>query len=166
MRPGRAALLLAPALLLALPGCGGDAGESNSKRDVPSIPLGFELAFAGTAGEAEAAPAPSALVPLSPQELAAKIAAGNIRLIDVRTDEEVAGGVIPGAEHIALGRFDPAKLDLSDGREVVLYCRSGRRSGIAGEKLAAVTGAPVGHLAGGMLAWQAAGQPVAPPQGE
>lgn len=166
MRPGRAALLLAPALLLALPACGGDAGGSKSKRDAPSVPLGFELAFAATGGEAEAAPAPSALVPLSPEELAAKIEAGNIRLIDVRTDQEVAGGTIPGAEHIALDRFDPAKLDLSDGREVVLYCRTGRRSAIAGEKLAAVTGRPVEHLAGGILAWEAAGQPVEKPQGE
>ena len=168
MRPGRAALLITPALLLALSACGGEAGESKSKRDAPSVPLGFELAFAGTAGEADAVPAdaPAPLVPLSPEELAAKIKAGNIRLIDVRTDQEVAGGMIPGAEHIALDRFDPAKLDLSDGREVVLYCRSGRRSGIAGEKLAAVTGAPVEHLEGGMLAWEAAGQPVDKPQGQ
>lgn len=163
MRPGRTALLLVPALLLALPACGDDPGESKSKRDAPSVPLGFELAFAGTGGEAEAAPASSALAPLSPAELAARIEAGNIRLIDVRTDEEVAQGMIPGAEHIALDRFDPAKLDLSDGREVVLYCRSGRRSAIAGEKLAAVTGAPVEHLEGGMLAWEAAGQPVDKP---
>lgn len=166
MRPGRAALLLAPALLLALPACGDETGESKSKRDAPSIPLGFELAFAGTGGEADAAPSPSALVALSPEELAARIKTGNVRLIDVRTDEEVAGGMIPGAEHIALDRFDPAKLDLSDGREVVLYCRSGRRSGIAGEKLASVTGAPVEHLEGGMLAWEAAGQPVDTPQGQ
>lgn len=164
MRPGRAALLLAPALLLALSACGDKGGESKGKRDAPSVPFGFELAFSGTAGEAEAAPERAALVPLSPQELAAKIAAGNVRLIDVRTDEEVAEGVIPGAEHIALDAFDPAKLDLSDGREVVLYCRSGRRSGIAGEKLAAATGAPVEHLEGGILAWQAAGQPVEKPE--
>jgi rhodanese-related sulfurtransferase len=162
MRPGRAALSFAPALLLALSGCGGDAGESKGKRDGSSLPLGFELAFAGTEGEAEAAPAP--LVPLSPEELAAKIKAGNVRLIDVRTDAEVAEGTIPGAEHIALDTFDPAKLDLSDGREVVLYCRSGRRSAIAGEKLAEVTGAPVEHLDGGILAWEAAGQPTQKPE--
>jgi rhodanese-related sulfurtransferase len=162
MRPGRAALSFAPALLLALSGCGGDAGESKGKRDGSSLPLGFELAFAGTEGgtEGEAKAAPAPLIPLSPEELAAKIAAGNVRLIDVRTDAEFAEGTIPGAEHIALDAFDPAKLDLSDGREVVLYCRSGRRSGIAGEKLAEVTGAPVEHLEGGILAWEAAGQPV------
>jgi rhodanese-related sulfurtransferase len=164
MRPGRAALVFAPALLLALSGCGDEASESKGNRDGSSVPLGFELAFAGTEGEAEAAPAPAALVPLSPEELAAKIKTGNVRVIDVRTDAEVAQGTIPGAEHIALDTFDPAKLDLSDGREVVLYCRSGRRSAIAGEKLAAVTGAPVEHLEGGILAWEAAGQPVEKPE--
>ncbi|WP_017664581.1 rhodanese-like domain-containing protein [Porphyrobacter sp. AAP82] len=168
MRRGRATLLIAPALLLALPACGDEAGESKGKRDTPSIPLGFELAFAGTAGDAAAAvpPAHAPLVALSPDELAAKIKAGNVRLIDVRTDAEVAQCTIPGAEHIALDTFDPARLDLSDGREVVLYCRSGRRSAIAGENLAAVTGGPVEHLAGGILAWEAAGQPVGKPQSE
>lgn len=161
------ALLLSPALplaplLLALSACGDEPDGNREKRDAPSVPLGFELAFAGTTGETDAAPAP--LVALSPDELAAKIAAGNVRLIDVRTDEEVAEGTIPGAEHIALDSFDPASLDLGDGREVVLYCRSGRRSAIAGEKLAAVTGAPVEHLEGGILAWEAAGKPVERPQ--
>jgi rhodanese-related sulfurtransferase len=155
-------LPLAP-LLLALAACGGEPDGPREKRDAPSVPLGFELAMAGSADDAAAVPAPAALVALTPQEVAARIKAGNVRLIDVRTDAEVAEGTIPGAEHIPLDRFDPASLDLSDGREVVLYCRSGRRSGLAGEKLAAVTGGPVEHLEGGILAWEAAGQPVAKP---
>jgi len=168
MTPRRLALLLAPALplaplMLALAACGDEPGEGG-KREGPSAPLGFELAFAGTAAEEAVAPAAAKpLVALTPEELAAKIKAGNIRLIDVRTDEEVAQGTIPGAEHIALDKFDPAQLDLSDGREVVLYCRSGRRSAIAGEKLAEATGKPAEHLEGGMLAWEAAGQPVEKP---
>lgn len=172
MTPRRRTLLLAPALplaplLLALAACGDEPGEGG-KREGPSAPLGFELAFAGTASDEAAAPAgapaPAPLVALSPNDLATRLKQGNIRLIDVRTDAEVAEGTIPGAEHIALDEFDPAKLDLTDGREVVLYCRSGRRSAVAGEKLAAVTGAPVEHLDGGILAWEAAGQPVDKPK--
>ena len=97
------------------------------------------------------------VVDLSTDELSALLEKGNIRLIDVRRDDEVAEGMIPGAEHIMLDNFDPAALDLTDGREVVLYCRSGRRSGIAAEKLAAHTGKPAKHLGGGILAWQEAG---------
>lgn len=173
MTPGRFALLLTPALpiaplLLALAACGEEQGSARGKREPPSIPLGFELAFAGTGplgeGEADSAEAdPAPLIALSPEELAARLAAGKVRLIDVRTSEEVAEGVIPGAEHIPLDRFDPAALDLSDGREVVLYCRSGNRSGVAGEKLAAATGAPAQHLEGGIIAWEAAGQPLDKP---
>ena len=111
----------------------------------------------------EAAAAPDASPPpvtLTPEELAARIAAGNIRLIDVRTDAEVAEGMIPGAEHIPLDRFDANALGPDDGREVVLYCRSDRRSGIAAARLAEATGEPATHLEGGILAWEAAGQPV------
>ena len=83
-----------------------------------------------------------------------------IRLIDVRTKEEVAEGMIPGAEHIELDSFDPSKLDLSDGREPVLYCRSDRRSSLAAEKLAKHTGKKARHLKGGIDAWRAANLPV------
>lgn len=83
-----------------------------------------------------------------------------IRLIDVRTDEEVAEGMIPGAEHIELDKFDPAKLDLSDGREPVLYCNSDRRSSIAAEKLSKYTGKKTRHLKGGFQAWREAQLPI------
>ena len=174
MTPARLALWLAPALplapvLLALAACGGEASGASEGRKGPSAPLGFELAMAGVsegAADDSAVPAPAApapLIALTPEQLAARLAKGNVRLIDVRTNAEVAEGVIPGAEHIPLDQFDPTALDLSDGREVVLYCRSGRRSAMAGEKLAAVTGEPVEHLEGGMLAWEAAQQPVDKP---
>jgi len=160
-----------PLALLALAACGDGQGEASRRNDGPSAPLGFELAMIGSASaanpdaDADNVPAASASLPmvdLTPDELVTRIKSGNVRLIDVRTDAEVAEGVIPGAEHIPLDRFDPAKLDLSDGRKVVLYCRSGRRSAIAGEKLADATGAPVEHLAGGIIAWEEAGHPVAP----
>ncbi len=147
----RPALLLP--LTLALAACG---GEAEGGRSGGAAPFGYELAMAATGDDLATAP----LVTLTPEELAARLAEGNVRLIDVRTDEEVAEGVIPGAEHIPLDRFDPATLGPDDGREVVLYCRSDRRSGVAGEKLAAATGEPATHLEGGILAWEAAGLPV------
>ena len=157
--------LLAAAAMLALTACGGE--QDGNGKGGPSAPFGFELAMAATpaaddSGTDSAAPLVPTMIDLTADELAARLKAGNIRLIDVRTDAEVAEGVIPGAEHNALDRFDPASLDLSDGREVVLYCRSGRRSEMAGELLAAVTGKPVEHLAGGITAWEEAGQPIAP----
>lgn len=162
MMTARLALLASPALLLAA--CG-DAQGQNGKGDGASAPLGFELAMASTGAEtatgggADNAPA-APMIDLTPEQLAERIKAGKVRVIDVRTDAEVAEGTIPGAEHIPLDQFDPAKLGADDGREVVLYCRSGRRSAMAGAMLAEVTGQPVQHLSGGMLAWEGAGQPV------
>lgn len=170
MKRSDLALLLSPAvplapLLLALSACGGEQGGSDSKREAPAAPLGFELAAAATMGE-EAVPAATAapIVEVTPQALWTQIEAGKVRVIDVRTPEETASGVIPEAELIPLDRFDPAKLDLSDGRKVVLYCRSGRRSAVAAERLASFTGKPAEHLAGGMLAWEAASLPVDKPE--
>ena len=142
--------------ILALAACA--PGERDKDEGSSTPPMGYELAVAQEpAAVAVAAPA---LVDLTPEQLRAKLITGNIRLIDVRTAEEVGQGIIPGAEHIALDQFDPASLDLSDGREVVLYCRSGRRSGRAGERLAAHLGKPAQHLAGGILAWEDAGEPI------
>ena len=149
-------ILLSSLSVLALSACA-PSDESKDKSD-GSTGLGYELAKAKD-GEGEDAQA-SALVDLTVEELRAKLDAGNIRLIDVRRADEVAQGMIPGAEHIALDQFDPAQIDFSDGRELVLYCRSGRRSGIAGERLASHTGEAVQHLAGGILAWKEAGEPI------
>ncbi|MEO0906808.1 MAG: rhodanese-like domain-containing protein [Pseudomonadota bacterium] len=154
-----------PIALLALPLLLGACTPSDGESEERYMPSGYELALAADPDSGSKETAEAAIVELSVDDLRTKLEAHNVRLIDVRRDEEVALGAIPGAEHIALDAFDPAQLDFSDGREVVLYCRSGRRSGIAAERLAAHTGAPAQHLAGGILAWQGAGgelQGIAP----
>lgn len=139
----RAVSILVTAASFALAACTSQASEDST-----------------TASVAETAAQVSTL---TPQEVAELLESGSIRLIDVRSDAEVAEGMIPGAEHVMLDNFDPAALDATDGREVVLYCRSGRRSGIAAERLASHTGKTARHLGGGILAWQDAGQPLAQP---
>ncbi|MGI2170772.1 rhodanese-like domain-containing protein [Shewanella sp. MF05960] len=54
-------------------------------------------------------------------------------LIDVRTPEEFAAGHVKGAINIPFENIvtELGKLNLAKDTEVVLYCRSGRRSGIA-----------------------------------
>ena len=162
----RILLLIAPGL--ALSACAPGSGEGED--DTPGVPPGFELAAAkqpsNTVLDGNRAPGIDApdqqarVVDIGVPDLSAALASGNVRLIDVRTAEEVAEGKIPGAEHIALDTFEPATLDFSDGREVILYCRSGRRSAIAGERLAQHTGEPSRHLAGGIIAWKQAGGAV------
>lgn len=127
-----------------------DEGKDRAPKPIP----GFELAKAKGTNSPEAG---TNVVDLTVEQLRAKLAAGDIRLIDVRTEEEVAAGMIPGAEHIAMSEFEPSDLNLSNEREIVLYCRSGRRSRIVGERLASYTGEPASHLSGGIIAWRQAG---------
>lgn len=116
---------------------------------------------ADAAEDAAAVPATGASVTtLDSAELAALVAAGKVRLIDVRTAEEFAQGSIPGAINMPLDQFDPAAIVDEPGKETVLFCRSDRRSGLAAEKMAAERGVTVRHLDGGILAWVADGQPV------
>ncbi|MCP5396298.1 MAG: rhodanese-like domain-containing protein [Sphingomonadaceae bacterium] len=109
-------------------------------------------------GEEAAAPL-AAVTTIEVADLSAQLDAGSVTLIDVRTPEEFAAGHIAGATNIPLDSFDPAALPREDGKQVVLYCRSGNRSGQAAEKLAAHDGSAT-HLAGGIVAWEGTGKPV------
>lgn len=76
-----------------------------------------------------------------------------LHLIDVREEDEVATGIIPGAVHIPLGEV-PERLDeLDKATPYVIICRSGGRSGRAAEFLGA-QGYDVTNMTGGMLDWQ------------
>lgn len=77
----------------------------------------------------------------------------NLNIIDVREDDEVAEGKIPGARHIALGNI-PTQVDALDKNEqYYIVCRSGGRSGRACEYLTE-QGYDVINVDGGMLAWE------------
>lgn len=68
-----------------------------------------------------------------PAEIQANI--DSILLVDVRTPEEFASGHIPGAINIPYTSISEIDKVYQDGTPVVLYCRSGRRSGIALDEL-------------------------------
>lgn len=97
---------------------------------------------------------------LTPEEVSKGMAEGRYLLIDVREPNEVAVDAYPGAVVVPLSSFDPASIPDPEGKWVVFACRSGKRSVTA--SLAAQAGgfAYDKHLAGGMLAWKAAGLPT------
>ena len=81
-------------------------------------------------------------------------------LVDVREPNETALERYPGALIVPLSTFDPGQIPDPQGREVVFACRSGRRS-VTASQAAQVQGYPYNaHLAGGILAWKAAGLPT------
>ena len=94
---------------------------------------------------------------LTPQEVVQGLRAGRLVLVDVREPNETALERFPEAVLVPLSSFDPAAIPDPAGREVVFACRSGRRS-VTASLAAQEQGFPYGaHLAGGILAWKAAG---------
>ncbi|NHM33114.1 rhodanese-like domain-containing protein [Neobacillus terrae] len=91
---------------------------------------------------------------ITPEELQQKLEAGEkVELVDVREDEEVAQGMIPGATHIRM-RDIPANLDyFSKDKEYVFICRSSRRSENVCHYLHD-QGFKVRNMVGGMLEWK------------
>jgi rhodanese-related sulfurtransferase len=92
---------------------------------------------------------------ITAEEIKARLAQGEqLTVIDVREDDEVALGKIPGAKHIPLGEI-PARIEeIPKDRETIMVCRSGNRSAMAIEFLKTHGYNNLINLAGGMLAWE------------
>jgi rhodanese-related sulfurtransferase len=97
---------------------------------------------------------------LAPEEVSKGMAEGRYLLVDVREPNEVAVEAYPGAVVVPLSTFDPEDVPDPQGKQVVFACRSGRRS-INASVAAQDRGFPYkSHLAGGIIAWKAAGLPT------
>ncbi|TDB65897.1 rhodanese-like domain-containing protein [Arundinibacter roseus] len=85
-------------------------------------------------------------------------------LIDVRTDGEVAGGVIPGARQIDLysSDFEQKIASLDKSKPVFLYCAVGARSSSVAQLLSKKGFKQIYNANGGISAWRAAGFKVVP----
>jgi len=94
---------------------------------------------------------------LTPQEVAEGLKYGRIVLVDVREPNETAVERFPGAVLLPLSAFDPVAIPAPPGCDVVFACRSGRRSATASLAAQQQGFAYDSHLAGGILAWKAAG---------
>ncbi|MDA8049189.1 MAG: rhodanese-like domain-containing protein [Rhodospirillales bacterium] len=103
---------------------------------------------------------PLAVHELSPNDVHDRLIKHEIVLIDVREPQEYAAERIHGALLAPLSTFDPKSLPLPSDREVVLHCGVGRRSAQALAACAAAGVPVVRHMAGGLLAWKAAGLPT------
>lgn len=97
---------------------------------------------------------------LTPEEVARGMAEGRIVLVDVREPKETAVERYPGALEVPLSQFDPASIPDPQGKQVVFACRSGKRSVTASLAAQDEGFAYDAHLAGGILAWKAAGLPT------
>lgn len=146
--PCRLVLPLATALLLPAGACGGTAALSDAEKlaRVQEMYAGYRASFAEV-----------------PEETVAALLAERDRvvLVDVRTPAERAVSMIPGAIPVEMLEAHP---DAYRDRKVVTYCTIGYRSGLYAEKLRQ-RGWKVANLAGSILAWTLAHQPLVDARG-
>jgi rhodanese-related sulfurtransferase len=85
-------------------------------------------------------------------------------VIDVRTDVEFEAGHIPGARHIPVADVQQRAGEISKDEPLVVYCRSGNRSGPISDAFAA-SGYDAHAIEGGVLSWAEAGLDMEPDGG-
>lgn len=87
-------------------------------------------------------------------------------LLDVREDDEVAAGIIPGAKNLSRAHFESRVEDVIEDKdaEVVVYCASGSRSAFAGKTLQELGFSNVTNLAGGIQRWKDLGYEIRVPR--
>lgn len=79
-----------------------------------------------------------------------------LTLLDVREDEEVQHGIVPGARHLGRAHFESRAEDVLPDKDapVVLYCGSGVRSAFAAKTLKDLGYSDVSSMVGGFTRWK------------
>ncbi len=95
---------------------------------------------------------------VSPSEALALHASEGTTFLDVRDQQEVNLGMIPGAVHISRGTLE-TKVEAAIPRDadVVIYCASGNRSAFVADVMQQMGYERVASLSGGFRGWAEAG---------
>lgn len=114
---------------------------------------------------ADAPPAAADAAPrISQEDLLARLEKKDpgVVVLDVRTAAEYAAGHVPGARNVSHDELAGRLGELTGLRDkdVVLYCRSGRRTALAEDVLRKAGFTKLLHLDGDFIAWQAQQRPV------
>ena len=88
----------------------------------------------------------------------------HVQVVDIRQPQEVASGVVPGAEVMPMHTIPLRIQDIKQDKPVVLVCRSGARSAQACMFLAQNGYDNVYNLRGGIMGWAGSGQQITLPQ--
>lgn len=101
------------------------------------------------------------IISISPLELQTKLKQESVTLVDVRELSEYNEGHIAGALLKPTSQLNTEELlNLARYDNLVIYCRSGKRSYNIAQKLIAMGKSTVCELEGGILGWQSHHLPV------
>ena len=129
------------------------------KRMLNTILLGCLLSVSPVVSGCAQADTP-AVTDISQEEFLSNPPEGAV-ILDVRTEGEFGSGHVPGAVNIPHDELASRLSELaSTDQPVVVYCRSGKRAGMASAVLVAAGYTQVLHLEGDMNEWQANGLPT------
>lgn len=145
-RPHCRQCLFVAILLLTGLACNSPAQtDTTTAGDPPTRPLSEPVADASAGVEN-----------LSVEAFREKMDDPNTVIVDMRTPEETAQGMIEGAIQIDYKSpgFAEQVAKLDRDKTYLLYCRSGRRSGLGGEIMSEMGFDRLYNLEGGYLAWQ------------
>jgi len=127
----------------------------------------FAVALISCAQPPESEISSDASAEISAIELNSRIGTSDVPyILDVRSADEFSDGHLAGAVNIAHAEFanSPEEalsaLPADRNEEIVVYCASGKRAGIASDVISAAGYTNVRHLAGDFTAWHAAKLPV------
>ncbi|TVS10943.1 MAG: hypothetical protein EA419_09475, partial [Wenzhouxiangella sp.] len=69
---------------------------------------------------------------IAPEAFAAmEFPSADLQLVDVRSDDEISAGMIPGAIHVPLDRLEDMMGDLDKSKPVLVHCATGVRAEMA-----------------------------------
>jgi rhodanese-related sulfurtransferase len=132
----------------------------------PKSPCEFLVTLLAIAATSVASAGDTTVAMVSQDALLARQQKGDASLVvlDVRTPGEYVAGHVPGAVNIPHDQVAARLAEVPKDKDVVAYCRSGRRTGLALDVLAANGYTRLGHLEGDMLAWQEKQRPLEVPR--
>ena len=122
--------------------------------------------IAGLALAGEPSPPPAKVAPMTQEQLLEHQARhpDHLFVLDVRTPAEYAEGHVPGAVNVPHDQIASRLAEVPKDKDVVLYCRSGRRAALAADVLTAHGYTRLSHLEGDMQAWVEKGRTVEKPE--
>ncbi|HZT43331.1 MAG TPA: molybdopterin-synthase adenylyltransferase MoeB [Chthonomonadaceae bacterium] len=119
--------------------------------------------FCGIRGEEAPPPPLSESEEITVRELKDRMDRGEpLTVVDVREPYEYAIASIPGTKLIPLGQIEERAGELDPNAEIILHCRSGKRSADALNRLKAKGFHRLKNLKGGILAWSEEIDPSVP----
>jgi molybdopterin/thiamine biosynthesis adenylyltransferase/rhodanese-related sulfurtransferase len=94
---------------------------------------------------------------VTPEEVHERLGSGRrVQILDVREDEEVRNGTLPGASTLSRAHFESRAEDMLPDKDtpVVVYCQTGVRSAFAAKTLAELGYSDVSSMKGGFTRWK------------